>query len=87
MIDVGRSHRLALESRDDLGYPGQFAVQDLDGQALAHQHVLGRVDTPHAAGPEQAIQAVAFCQNRPDARIALFRARVPFLGFVSHALR
>jgi hypothetical protein len=40
-------------------------VEDLDGDLLAHVHVLGRIDLAHASFPEQRVDSVAFGDDGP----------------------
>ena len=78
VLDVRRRHRLALEPRDDLGHRGELAVQDLDREPLAHEHVLGGVDPTHATFAQQRVDAIAVREHGADALIrchaALWRA-------------
>ena len=51
--------RLVDEPLHHLGVPGMLAVDDLEGDLLADERMLGEVDDPDAAGPELLQHAVA----------------------------
>ncbi len=69
VIDVGGRHGFALEARHHLGHGRELAVQHLDRQALAHQHVLGRIHAPHTSFADQRVDAIAIGERRAYAGI------------------
>jgi hypothetical protein len=73
VIDVGRRHGLALEALHDFRHRRQLAVQHLDRETFAHEHVLGGIDAPHPALTEQRIDAIAVGEHGADTRIVTAR--------------
>ncbi|MGC4095280.1 MAG: hypothetical protein QM756_46625 [Polyangiaceae bacterium] len=66
VLDARRGHGLALEARHHLGHRRHLAVQHLDGDRLAHVHVLRAVHRAHAARAEQRYDAIAPSQHFAD---------------------
>ncbi len=78
VLDARSGDRLALEARHHLTHARELRVQHLERDGLAHVDVLGTVNGTHAAGPEQALDAIPTGDHRPrrEARGAGSRRRV-----------
>jgi len=66
VLDVGGGHGFALEALDHFRHIRPVASQDLDGDLLAQQHVLRRVDSAGAPFADQQFDSIAVREH--DAR-------------------
>ena len=76
VIDVGGRHGLALEARNELGHARKLAVQHLDGELLAHEHVLGGVHLAHPTLAERRFDPVTLREHRSGRQFGRGTARL-----------
>ncbi|MEU1408200.1 hypothetical protein ABZ471_38840 [Streptomyces sp. NPDC005728] len=65
MVDLSRSHRLALEAPDQLGCSVVVAVQEFCGDVAVERAVTTNPDLTHASSAEQTGQFVPAAIRAP----------------------